>query len=43
MLEMIKHFYIGFHSGERLELIKPAQQVKNESSDDKIFKKNYGH
>lgn len=28
MFEMIKHFYIGFHSGERLELIKPARQVK---------------
>lgn len=43
MFEMIRHFYIGFHSGERLELIKPVQQVKNESSDDEIFKKNYGH
>lgn len=41
--EMILPFHTGFPSWERLGLIKSLPYMRNISSDDKIFEKNYIH
>lgn len=41
--EMILPFHTGFPSWERLGLIKSLPYMRNLSSDDKIFEKNYIH